>query len=56
MSQPELQGNLLDEREVVLKRPRFHVQDQVQGVGFRPFFYRLARRLDLSGERLPRIC
>ncbi|MCB0260664.1 MAG: acylphosphatase, partial [Calditrichaeota bacterium] len=31
------------------KRLRVHIQGVVQGVGFRPFIYRLARELQLSG-------
>ena len=32
-----------------MKRVRVKVGGVVQGVGFRPFVYRVARRLDLAG-------
>ena len=37
------------DRAALVRRLRIHVRGAVQGVGFRPFVYRLARRYQLRG-------
>ena len=36
-------------RNALVQRLRVEVEGTVQGVGFRPFVYRLARELELTG-------
>ena len=49
MSPIEAEAACLDEIDVRVERWRITVEGRVQGVGFRPFIYRLARARDLTG-------
>ena len=49
MSRAEREAACLDQVDLVVERRRITVEGRVQGVGFRPFLYRLAHRLDLTG-------
>ncbi|MGI9417656.1 MAG: carbamoyltransferase HypF [Geminicoccaceae bacterium] len=49
MSRPDTQGVSLDGFDAGRQRLRCTIEGRVQGVGFRPFVYRLAQDLDLTG-------
>ena len=49
MSQTEAQALCLDKIDASIERRHLTIEGRVQGVGFRPFVYNLAKALDLTG-------